>query len=76
MLASNFREELTTYITINRPNILVRNTPACCCSISDEVESFITLTTDGPWVKKEQTLKDGRYGHVSFLVPDELVNCH
>jgi hypothetical protein len=76
MLASNLREELTKYNTINRKNILVRNTPTFCCSISNEVESFVTLATGGPWVKMEQTLKEGRYGHVSFLVLDELVNCH
>jgi hypothetical protein len=39
-------------------------------------KGFKTLITDGPWVKMEQTLKEGRSIHVSFLVPDELVNCH
>jgi hypothetical protein len=30
----------------------------------------------GTWVEMKQTLKEPRAGHVSFLVPDELVNCH
>ncbi len=30
----------------------------------------------GPWIEMKQTLKEGRYEHVSFLVSDELVNCH
>ena len=31
---------------------------------------------DDTWTKLEQTLKEGRFGHVSFLIPDELTNCH
>jgi hypothetical protein len=31
---------------------------------------------DGPWVKMRQTLKRERSNLVSFLVPDELVNCY
>jgi len=30
----------------------------------------------GPWVEMKQTLKEKRSRHVSFLVPDEIVNCH
>ena len=30
----------------------------------------------GPWIVLNQTLKAERWGHVSFFVPDELVNCH
>ena len=31
---------------------------------------------DNTWTKLEQTLKERRFGHVSFLIPDELTNCH
>jgi hypothetical protein len=31
---------------------------------------------NGTWVEMKQTLKEPREGHVSFLVPDEIVNCH
>ena len=31
---------------------------------------------DGPWIKMKQTLKNKRYEHISFLVPDELVTCY
>ncbi len=31
---------------------------------------------NGTWVEMKQTLKEKRFQHVSFLVPDELVNCH
>jgi hypothetical protein len=30
----------------------------------------------GTWTEMKQTLKDGRFLHISFLVPDELVHCH
>ncbi len=30
----------------------------------------------GPWIKKNQTLKFEKSRPLSFLVPDELVNCH
>ena len=30
----------------------------------------------GPWIEMKQNLKEGRYWLVSFLVPDELVNCY
>ena len=30
----------------------------------------------GPWLEMKQTLKEARSRHVSFLVPDDLVNCH
>lgn len=30
----------------------------------------------GTWLEMNQTLKKSRYEHVSFLVPDEIVNCH
>jgi len=30
----------------------------------------------GPWVEMKQTLKEKRSRHVSFLVPDEIVNCY
>ncbi len=31
---------------------------------------------NGTWAEMKQTLKEPREGHVSFLVPDEIVNCH
>ena len=31
---------------------------------------------NGSWTLMDQTLKESRVLHVSFLVPDELVNCH
>ena len=32
---------------------------------------------EGPWIEMKQTLKEKRVGgHVAFLVPDQLVNCH
>jgi len=31
---------------------------------------------NGTWVEMKQTLKEPREGHMSFLVPDEIVNCH
>ena len=31
---------------------------------------------NGTWAKMKQTLKERRNYHVSFLIPDELVNCH
>jgi len=31
---------------------------------------------NGHWTEMKQTLKESRYYHASFLVPDELVNCH
>ena len=31
---------------------------------------------NGTWVELKQTLKEERSRHVSFLVPDKLVNCH
>jgi hypothetical protein len=30
----------------------------------------------GPWLEMKQTLREKRSMHVSFLVPDEIVNCH
>jgi len=30
----------------------------------------------GQWVEMKQTLKQERSRHVSFLVPDNIVNCH
>ena len=30
----------------------------------------------GTWTEMNQTLKQKRYWHVSFLVPDEMVSCH
>jgi hypothetical protein len=31
---------------------------------------------NGTWTEMKQTLKERRYYHASFLVPDELVNCY
>jgi 16S rRNA U516 pseudouridylate synthase RsuA-like enzyme len=42
----------------------------------NQVELYQLTSPNGTWTKMKQTLKEGRYGHVSFLVPDELVNCH
>ncbi len=42
-----------------------------------EYDLLYELTSpNGTWTKMKQTLKEARYGHVSFLVPDELVDCH
>jgi len=32
-------------------------------------------TPTGPWTEMKQTLKQGRFDAVSFLIPDELANC-
>ncbi len=42
----------------------------------NQVELYQLISPNGSWTKMKQTLKEARYGHVSFLVPDELVNCH
>ena len=31
---------------------------------------------NGTWTEMKQTLKNERDNHVSFLVPDEIVNCN
>ncbi len=31
---------------------------------------------NGRWIKMKQTLKQNRATHISFLVPDDIVNCH
>ena len=31
---------------------------------------------DGTWTEMKQTLRYPRIAHTSFLVPDDLVNCH
>ncbi len=41
-----------------------------------QVDLYQLTSPNGTWTKMKQTLKVARYGHVSFLVPDELVNCH
>ena len=43
----------------------------------DDFRQMYQLSSpNGPWIKTRQTLKKERAAHVSFLVPDELVNCH
>jgi hypothetical protein len=42
----------------------------------DQYDLYQLTSPTGTWTKMKQTLKEARYGHVSFLVPDELVNCH
>jgi hypothetical protein len=42
----------------------------------NQVELYQLTSPIGTWTKMKQTLKEERYGHVSFLIPDELVNCH
>ncbi len=42
----------------------------------NQVDLYQLTYLNGTWTKMKQTLKEARYGHVSFLVPDELVNCH
>ena len=37
---------------------------------------FQLTSPSGPWVEMRQTLKHERSRHVSFLVPDKIVNCH
>jgi hypothetical protein len=31
--------------------------------------------SDADWIKMEQKIKLGRWGHVAFLVPDNIVDC-
>ena len=41
------------------------------------LQSLYKLTPGADnWQLHETSLKEPRSGHVSFLVPDELVNCH
>jgi hypothetical protein len=42
----------------------------------NQVELYQLTSPNGTWTKMKQTLKEERFGHVSFLIPDELVNCH
>jgi hypothetical protein len=41
-----------------------------------QFDLYQLTSPNGTWTKMRQTLKEARYAHVSFLVPDELVNCH
>ena len=43
---------------------------------SDGHHLYQLSSPNGPWIKMKQTLKQKGGFHVSFLVPDELVNCH
>ena len=42
----------------------------------DERSMYQLSSPTGPWVEMKQKLKEARGDNVSFLVPDELVNCH
>jgi hypothetical protein len=42
----------------------------------DGVHLYQLFSPNGVWVQMKQTLETKRRGHVAFLVPDELVNCH
>ncbi len=42
----------------------------------DGFQLFQLSSPAGPWVVMRQSLRVGRHLHVSFLVPDHLVNCH
>jgi hypothetical protein len=79
IIASNLTKGqavLFTIIKLSYKHLRFKSTSAFAASSMIEKKDFITLTTDGPWVKMKQTLKESRGYHVSFLVPDELVNCH
>ena len=41
-----------------------------------QVDLYQLTSPTESWTKLKQTLKEARGRHVSFLVPDELVNCH
>jgi hypothetical protein len=41
-----------------------------------QVDLYQLTSPNGAWTKMKQTLKGTRGRHVSFLIPDELVNCH
>jgi len=41
-----------------------------------QVDLYQLTSPTESWTKMKQTLKEARGYHVSFLVPDELVNCH
>jgi hypothetical protein len=42
----------------------------------DGLHLFRLDSPQGQWIQLRQTLKQTRFAHVSFLVPDELVNCY
>jgi hypothetical protein len=42
----------------------------------NQVDLYQLTSPNGTWTKMKQTLKEARGRHVSFLVPDELANCH
>jgi hypothetical protein len=42
----------------------------------DQFYLYQLTSPNGTWTKMKQTLRGIRGRHVSFLVPDELVNCH
>jgi hypothetical protein len=42
----------------------------------DSLHLYQLSSPTGKWTEMKQTLKEARSYHVSFLVPDELVNCH
>jgi hypothetical protein len=42
----------------------------------DGLHLYQLSSPNGTWVEMKQTLREKKSKHVSFLVPDELVNCH
>ncbi len=42
----------------------------------DDSKLFQLSSPNGPWIEMRQKLKKRRTDHVSFLIPDELLNCH
>jgi hypothetical protein len=42
----------------------------------DGLHMYQLSDREGHWVEMKQILKQGRNRHLSFLVPDEVVNCH
>jgi len=45
-------------------------------SVTWNVDSLNQLSSpEGPWIEMKQKLKKERRGHISFHVPDEILNC-
>ena len=42
----------------------------------DGNNTYKLSSPNGTWVQMKQRLKEPRFCHAAFLVPDELVNCH
>ena len=42
----------------------------------DKRHLYQLTSPNGTWIEMKQTLKEERWYHASFLVPDEFVNCY